>query len=109
MEPPWTPCRPKRMYADTDAIRALGATNAAHADALTGIAAALWSLPVAPGSSLGPVASRFVSALAEAAADGARAVTVIGHQLTLSEQTAKAVASTYDSADSEAGARIADV
>ena len=109
MEPMWASCRPKRMFADTDAIRALGATNAAHADALAGIADTLGSLPVAAGSSLGPVASRFLSALCEAAADGARKLAVISHQMTGSGETAKVVASAYDSVDSDAGARIADV
>jgi len=109
MEPVWASCRPKRMYADTDAIRALGAVNAAHADTLTPIADALRSLPSAAGSSLGPVASRFLSALAAAATEGARELTVICHQMTWSGETAKGIASEYDSVDSGAGTRIADV
>ena len=107
MEPLWAACRRNRMFADTDAIRALGAVNAAHADDLTAIADALGSLPVASGSALGPVGSRFLSALSEAAAHGARSVTVISNRLTLSGETVKAVASAYDSADSHTGARIA--
>ena len=54
------------MFADTDAIRALGAANSAHAADLAAIAATLSSLPGGDaGSMLGPVGARFLAALAE--------------------------------------------
>ncbi|MFI5509502.1 hypothetical protein ACIA48_18710 [Mycobacterium sp. NPDC051804] len=98
------------MFADTDAIRALGSANSAHADDLAAIAAALSSLPLsAAGSSLGPVGAGFLSALTEAVADGSRAVAALSERLWMSDDTAYAVASAYDSADGEASSRIADV
>ncbi len=98
------------MFADTDAIRALGSAHSIHADDLADIAATLSSLPIAAaGGSLGPVGARFVSALAEAAADGSRAVATLSEHLWVSNATAYAVASAYDTTDSGAGARIADV
>ena len=110
MEPMWAACRPKRMFADTDAVRALGAANAAQADDLAGIAATLSALTVtAAGSSLGPVAAPFLSALSEAAAEEARAIGAISDRLACSGETVNAVASAYDSADSNAGGRIAGV
>jgi hypothetical protein len=98
------------MFADTDAIRALGSANSTHADDLADIAAALSSLPAtAAGSSLGPVGAPFLSALTEAAADGSRAVTTLSEHLWMSNTTAYAVASAYDSVDSATGVRIASV
>jgi hypothetical protein len=98
------------MFADTDAIRALGSAHSIHADDLVDIAATLSSLPItAAGLSLGPVGARFVSALAEAAADGSRAVAALSEHLWASNVTAHTVASAYDTTDSGAGARIADV
>ncbi|MGZ5363543.1 MAG: hypothetical protein ACXWZR_05565 [Mycobacterium sp.] len=98
------------MFADTDAIRALGSANSIRADDLAEIAATLLSLPAAAAeSSLGPVGARFLSALAEAAADGSRAVAALSEHLWVSNATAYAVASAYDTTDSGAGARIADV
>ena len=47
--------------------------------------------------------------LAAAATEGARELTVICHQMTWSGETAKGIASEYDSVDSGAGTRIADV
>jgi hypothetical protein len=96
------------MYADTDAIRALGCANWTHADDLAGIAISLSSLAVAAAAaSLGPVGARFLSALTEAVADGSREVTAIGDHLGMSNMTAHAVASTYDSVDGGAAERIA--
>lgn len=96
------------MFADTDAIRALGSAHSIHADDLVAIAAALSSLPVAAaGSSLGPVGAGFLSALSEAAADGSRLAAAISDHLGISNTTAYAVASAYDSADSGAAVRIA--
>ncbi len=99
-----------RMFADTDAIRALGSAASTHADDLAGIAAALSSLPVAPaGSSLGPIGAPFLSALISAADDGSRAVSDMSDRLNRSNSTAHAVASAYDSVDSSAGSHIAGV
>ncbi|WP_264073794.1 hypothetical protein, partial [Mycolicibacter minnesotensis] len=100
--------RPNRMFADTDAIRALGSANSTRADELAHIATTLAALPVA-GSSLGPVGARFLSALADAAADGSRAVLALSALLSGSDATAHAVASAYESVDSGAGTRITGI
>jgi Excreted virulence factor EspC, type VII ESX diderm len=100
--------RPKRMFADTDAVRALGSANSTHATDLADIAATLSSLPDA-ASMLGPVGAQFLIALAEAAADGSRAVASLSDRLATSNRTAYASAAAYDDADSGAGARISGV
>jgi hypothetical protein len=93
------------MFADTDAIRAMGSANSAHAADLAGVAAVLSTVPLA-GSALGPVGAKFVAALAEAAADGSRAVSALGESLAASHRTASAAAAAYDDADHGAGALI---
>ncbi len=96
------------MFADTDAIRALGAAISTHADDLAGIAITLSLLPIAAaGGSLGPVAARFLSALTQAAADGSREVAAISDHLGMSNSTAYTVACAYDSADGDAAVNIA--
>ena len=98
------------MFADTDSIRALGSANSVHADDLADIAATLSSLPVAvAGSALGPVGARFLSALAEAADEGSRAVLALSDRLSVAQTTAYAAADAYDDADRGAGARITGV
>ena len=97
------------MFADTDAIRALGSANSAHADDLAHIAATLWSLDAMAGSALGPVAERFLSALTAAAEEGSRAVLALSDRLAGSRATAYAAAAAYDDADHSAGARITEV
>lgn len=95
------------MFADTDAVRALGSANRAQADDLTEAAATLSSLTstsIAPV--YGPVAARFVSALVDAAADGSRAITALGDRLAASRRTAHAAADAYDSADHGARRRL---
>ncbi|MBY0289629.1 MAG: hypothetical protein K2X52_21205 [Mycobacteriaceae bacterium] len=96
------------MFADTDAIRALGSANSAHADDLADVAATLAALPIAAsGQSLGPIGAGFVSALTEAVADGSRAAATLSERLWASDAAAYSVASAYDSADNAAGTRIA--
>jgi hypothetical protein len=96
------------MFADTDAIRALGSANSTHADDLFRIAITLSLLPVAAaGGSLGRVGAEFLSALTEAAADGSREAAAIGDHLGMSNMTVHTVASAYDSVDSGAAVRIA--
>lgn len=97
------------MLADTDAIRALGSANSTHAADLAEVAATLSSLPVPATSPLGPIGARFMSALAEAAAEGSRAVTALGSRLSASGPTAYAAAAAYDEADYGAGSRVAEV
>jgi hypothetical protein len=98
------------MFADTDAIRALGSANSAHADDLADVAAALSSLPIAASvRSLGPVGADFMSALTDAVADGSRSVADLSERLDRSGTTAHGVAAAYDSVDSGAGVRIASV
>ena len=97
------------MFADTDAIRTLGSANSAHAADLANVAATLSSLPVAAGASMfGPVGARFLTALAEAAADGSRAVAALSDRLSASGTTAHAAALAYDDADHGAGTRITE-
>lgn len=110
MEPTALAVRPNRMladtFADTDAIRTLGSANAAHAADLADVAALLASLPP---PNLGPVGTRFQSALIEAAAEGARAVTAVSERLAAAHTTAYAAAAAYDDADAGARDRITGV
>lgn len=106
MEPIRLVVRHNRMFADTDAIRALGAATAAHATDLAGVAAMLASLPP---PNLGPVGARFSSALEQAAADGARTLAALSERLEAANSTAYAAAAAYDDADAGARARIAGV
>ena len=92
------------MLADTDAIRALGSASAARAADLAAIAATLSSLPGPTTAALfGPVGAGFLAALAEAVADQARAVAVLGKSVEAAATTAGASAAAYDDADSRAG------
>jgi hypothetical protein len=100
--------RHKRMIADTDAIRALGTANSAHAADLIEVASTLSSLTIT-AATLGPIGARFAAALAEAVADGARAVSAAGERLSGAASTADAAAAAYDRADDRAGARITGV
>ena len=96
------------MFADTDAIRALGAANSAHAADLVKVASALSLIPEA-GAMSGPVSARFVSALAEATADAARAVRGLADRLEAGARTAHASAVAYDNADERTGIRVSGV
>jgi Excreted virulence factor EspC, type VII ESX diderm len=95
-------------YADTDAIRVLGSTNSRHAADLAAIATTLSSLSAASSiSTYGPVAARFAAALADAAAEGARAAVALSERLCESRLTAYGAAAAYEAADHRAGARVA--
>lgn len=94
------------MFADTDAIRALGTASATHAADLADVAAVLASLPP---PNLGPVGARFMAALEQAAADGARTLAALSERLAATNTTAYAAAAAYDDADAGARARIAGV
>ena len=96
------------MFADTDAIRALGAANSAHAADLETVAAALSSMPDA-GAMLGPVGARFVSALAEATAETSHAVTALADRLATGSDTARASAGAYEYADERTGTWVSGV
>ncbi len=88
------------MFADTDAIRAFGTANSAQAADLAAVAAVLSSMPgAAAGSMLGPVGTRFLSALADATTDASRAVAVLGERLAAGHRTAYASAAAYENAD----------
>jgi hypothetical protein len=97
------------MLADTDAIRALGSANSTQAGDLAEVAATLSSLPIPAASPLGPIGDRFISALVEAAGEGARAVSVLGSRLSASGRTAYAAAAAYEDTDHVAGSRVAEV
>jgi hypothetical protein len=95
------------MFADTDAIRAFGAANAARAADLAAVAAALSSMPDAgAGSGLGPIGARFLAALAEATTDVSRAVAALGDRLATGYLTAHASAAAYENADCRLGAAV---
>src|SRR5437868_2446562 len=96
------------MFADTDAIRALGAANSAHAADLMSVATTLSSLPDA-ADALGPVGARFLAALADATTDASRAVTALADRLAAGSRTAHASAAAYENADERTGAQVAGV
>jgi len=96
------------MFADTEAIRALGSANSTHAADLASIAATLSSLPDS-ASALGPVGAGFLSALAATAYEDSRAVAALGDRLAASTSTAHTAAAAYDNADRGAGLRIIEV
>jgi hypothetical protein len=88
------------MLVDTDAIRALGAACRAQAADLSDAAAAMKSLPH-PGLSaaLGPVGAAFLSALTDAAAAEARAITALSEKLASAHPVSNAVAGAYAETD----------
>jgi hypothetical protein len=95
------------MFADTDAIRAFGAASSAQAADLAAVAATLSSMPgPAAGSMLGPVGSRFLAALADAAVEGARAVATLSDSMEAGHLTAYVSAAAYENADHQLGAAV---
>jgi hypothetical protein len=107
MEPVGARVRPNRMFADTDAIRAFGAANSAHAADLSALVATLGSFPAASASSmLGPVGARFLAALADAATDASRAVAALSDRLEAGHLTARASAAAYENADHQLGRAV---
>jgi hypothetical protein len=95
------------MFADTDAIRAFGAANSAHAADLAAVAAALSSMPgAAANSMLGPVGTRFLAALADATTGALHAVTAQRERLAAGCLTAHASAAAYEDADHRLGAAV---
>jgi hypothetical protein len=99
--------RPNRMFADTDAIRAFGTANSAQATDLGSVASALSSMPSADANeTFGPVGSRFLSALADAATQAAKAVAALSDRLDAADRTAHASAVAYENADQQLGAAV---
>lgn len=96
------------MFADTDAIRALGSAHSTHADDLARIAGTLSSMP-SDTSGLGLIGARFVAGLASAAAEAAHAVAALSDRFSSSTGTAYAAAAAYEDTDSSTGTRIAKV
>ena len=95
------------MFADTDAVRAFGAANSAHATDLAAVADALSSTPgPAAEAMLGPVGARFLAALADATTETASAVAALRERLAAGSLTAHASASAYDNADHRLGAAV---
>lgn len=93
------------MHADTDAVRTLAATTAAHADRLATITAKLAAVP-ASTAAFGPVGEPFLTALAGAVAEEARLVASMRDAATTTGDTAYRTALAYDDADDRAGARV---
>jgi hypothetical protein len=94
------------MFADTDAIRALGAANSAQAADLAAVAESLSSTPCAATGMLGPVGARFVAALTDATMDASRAVAALGERLAMGHLTAQASAAAYENADQQLGTAV---
>lgn len=93
------------VLADTDAIRALARSDAAHSADLAAVAADLAAVPVAAAAeSLGPVAARFLAALADAAAAGSAGAAALADRLTGGASTERTSASAYDDAQLRAAA-----
>ncbi|UUO01073.1 type VII secretion target [Mycolicibacterium novocastrense] len=93
------------MHADTDAVRALAATTAAHADELATIASKLTAVNT-PAAAFGPVGRPFLAALADAVESEARMVAALGDHASASGDAAYRTALAYDDADDRAGARV---
>src|SRR5512139_2001619 len=98
------------MHADTDAIRALASSSAAHADELAAIASTLAALPArAAGTAFGPVGEPFLAALTDAVTEGARVVAALSARATSTGDAARRSAAAYDDADARAGARVGNL
>jgi hypothetical protein len=93
------------MFADTNAIRALGSAHAVEAEDLAAIAARLSALPTG-ASLLGPVGARFLAALSDAAADASRAVAALSDSVSAAATTAHSSATAYEAADRRMGASV---
>jgi hypothetical protein len=92
------------MLADTDAIRALGAAGYTQAGDLSAAAATLLSVPgPAAAAVFGPVAARFLTALADAAANESDAVAALSSRFASTQPAATATAAAYDDTDHRAG------
>ena len=98
------------MHADTDAIRTYGAATADLADELRATAALLRP-EISPlvTDAFGPVGTGFAAALAEAAAELAKAVTAISERLDASGAATTAAARDYDGAEAHSRNQIAQV
>ena len=98
------------MFADTDAVRAFGSANSAHATDLAGVATALALMPdAAVEAMLGPVGARFLAALADATTEVSCAVTAMADRVAAGCHTAHAAAAAYDTADDRAGNWVSGV
>jgi Excreted virulence factor EspC, type VII ESX diderm len=95
------------MFADTDAIRAFGTANWVQAADLASVAVALSSMPGADANeTFGPVGTRFLSALADAATQAAKAVAALSDRLDAGDRTAHASAAAYENADHQFGTAV---
>ena len=95
------------MFADTDAVRAFGSANAAHAADLESVATALLTLP--DDAMLGPVGVRFLAAYTHATAEASRAVSALADRLAAAHRTALAAAAAYDDADGRSATLVSRV
>ena len=88
------------MLVETNAVRALGKDCSSQADDLSTAATALMSLlgPDA-AAAFGPVGTRFLATIADAASAEARAVTALIEDLTAARTASGVVADAYDDAD----------
>jgi excreted virulence factor EspC (type VII ESX diderm) len=96
------------MFADTDAVRAFGSANSAHAADLGTVATALLSMPDL-GPMVGPVGAGFLAALTEATTEASRAAAALADRLEVGCRAARFAAAAYDNADQRAGIRVAGV
>ena len=96
------------MHADTNSIRAFGATTAdLAADLHTAAARLRQDMSPAFAASLGPVGLRFATALTEAAAGLAASVAAIGESMTTSARATDAAAAGYEDVEARSRAQIA--
>ncbi|GAS99092.1 NAD-dependent epimerase/dehydratase [Mycolicibacterium canariasense] len=94
------------MHADTAAIERTGFALGGIAAELGALAAALPAVTDSAPVLFGPVADALVAALREAVADTTRAVTELGSQLGLAEQTAGRIAVSYRDTEHHVGQAI---
>jgi hypothetical protein len=88
------------MLVDTNAIRALGADCSTQADHLSAAASALTSLPGPDAAAaFGPVGTRFLTTLADAAVAEARAITALSDNLASAHSISGLLADAYAETD----------
>lgn len=94
------------MLADTEAIRALSHSDAAHSADLAAAAAALAAVPGAAAPSLGPVGARFLAALSDATAAESAAAAALSESVAAASTTARGSAAAYDEVQLRAAALL---
>ncbi|MEN4476010.1 hypothetical protein [Mycolicibacterium cosmeticum] len=97
------------MHADTAAIDRSGLALGRTAAELDALAATLPAIADTAPALFGPVADALLAAVREAIADTTRAVSELGAQLGLAEQTAGRIAVSYRESEHRVGQAISDL